>query len=216
VKILLNTFLALSLAAACAPYSKGPVLSMQETEETFRPLISFMEIEPGMHIADVGAGSGAYTVMMATQIEDCIFYIQDIDPRILRKGKVEKIKEHYSEQLGHELRSELKIIYGSPTRSNLPDGSVDVIYMNAVAHVLDYPDEMIYDLSKKLTPSGKIYIRDGFKNHNGEGEFCTFSKCAKPLLDIPELHELMARNGFTLYKKSDDIDGYPVFGYELN
>jgi ubiquinone/menaquinone biosynthesis C-methylase UbiE len=190
-------------------------MSLDEAKDTFEPLTKFMEAQPGMQVADVGAGSGVFTVIMGTQLDDCIIYIQDIDASVLQKRNVDKVIRYYSEQTGQDVTNDFRVIYGSPTKTNLPDASLDVVYMNAVVHVLDYPDEILYDLQKKLTPTGKIFIRDGFKNHDGEGEFCSSSKCGKPLLSISELHEIMERNGYSLYKESSNMDGYPVFGFRL-
>jgi ubiquinone/menaquinone biosynthesis C-methylase UbiE len=214
---LLSLLLAL-LLCACAPYAKGPVLSAENVEETFKPLTEFMEISPGMTIADVGAGAGAFTIMMGTQLTDCEIIIQDIDSETLEQENVDKIIQHYSREFGRDLTeiNDFKIIYGTPISSNLQEASVDVIYMNAVSHVLDSPDAMMKDLKGKLKPTGKIFIRDGFRGHNGEGDYCSARECAKPLLSIEELHALMESNGFRRYKESDDMDGYPVFGYTIS
>ncbi len=214
----LTSLFLILLLCACAPYAKGPVLSAENVQDTFKPLTEFMEISSGMTIADVGAGAGAYTVMMGSQLTDCSIIIQDIDSTILQQENVDKIILHYSEEFGQDLAgiNDFRIIYGTTTSSNLPDTSIDVIYMNAVSHVLESPDAMMRDLKMKLKPTGKIFIRDAFRAHNGEGDVCSAKDCAMPLLSIEELHALMERNGFRRYKESDDMDGYPVFGYIIS
>jgi ubiquinone/menaquinone biosynthesis C-methylase UbiE len=208
---------SVALLAACAPYSKGPVFTTDNAKKTFQPIIEFMEVKPGMAVADVGAGSGALTVIMATQLESCSVYIQDIDRDVLQQKNVNKMIAYYSKQLGYELgvRNQFHLVYGSTTQSNLPDGSLDVIYSNATMHAFTEPDVMLKDLLKKLKPTGKLFIRDSFKGDHNEGQFCSDSKCGRPLYTISEFLAKMTKNGFQVVKQSSDMSGYPVFGFAL-
>lgn len=201
--------------AACAPYANGPVFKIQDARSTFGPILDFMEAKPGMAVADVGAGSGALTVIMATQLDSCTVYIQDIDQKILVQENVNKMIAYYSKKLGYDLgkRNTFHITHGALAHSNLPDGELDLIYTNATVHVFDQPDSMLTDLRKKLKSSGRIFIRDSFKGDQGEGEFCSDSKCGKRLYTIDEFLVMMDRNGFQLVKQSPNQSGYPVFGF---
>jgi len=201
------------LISCCAPYNKGPVFSETKAKETFQPLTEYMGITKGMTIADVGAGSGALTVIMATQLDSCTVYIQDIDRTILQEKNVARIIGYYNREFTYNPGNIYRIIYGGPTSSNLPDAAIDVIYMNAVVHVFDSPDLMMSDLKGKLKTGGRIYIRDGFRGFNGEGEYCSSSKCGSRLLSVEELQELMKRNGYRMIGHDPDMDGYPLFGF---
>jgi ubiquinone/menaquinone biosynthesis C-methylase UbiE len=212
-----NLVVSFVLFAACAPYSKGPVFTKDNAKKTFQPLIEFLEVKPGMAVADVGAGSGALTVIMATQLDSCSVHIQDIDRDVLQQKNVDKMIAYYSKRLGYQLgvRNQFHLVYGSTTQSNLPDGSLDVIYSNATMHAFSEPDVMLQDLRKKLKPTGKIFIRDSFRGDHNEGQFCSDSKCGQPLYTISEFLAKMTKNGFQLTKQSPDMSGYPVFGFAL-
>ncbi|MEQ1584864.1 MAG: methyltransferase domain-containing protein [Cyclobacteriaceae bacterium] len=203
------------LAVGCAPYANGPVFKIDDAKRTFGPILEFMQAQPGMQVADVGAGSGALTVIMATQLDSCTVYIQDIDKKILEQENVNKMIAYYSKKLGYDLgkRNTFHITHGSLGHSNLPDAVLDLIYSNATVHVFDQPDSMLSDLRKKLKFSGRIFIRDSFKGDQGEGEFCSDSKCGKRLYTIDEFLAIMDRNGFQLVKQSPNQSGYPVFGF---
>ncbi len=205
------------VTSACAPYANGPVFTPENARTTFQPIVEFMEIKSGMTVADVGAGSGALTVIMATQLTNCQVYIQDIDRNLLDSANVNKMVRYYQEKMPQEpgLKNTFHIIHGTPVQTGLPEGAVDRIYSNATMHVLEYPDEMLQDLRKKLKPDGLLFIRDGFRNDNGEGEYCSSKDCGKPLLDIEEFLALMKRNGYAIVKQSPDLKGYPVFGFRL-
>jgi ubiquinone/menaquinone biosynthesis C-methylase UbiE len=203
------------LFGSCAPYAKGPVFTTENAKKTFQPLVEFMDIKPGMAVADVGAGSGALTVIMATQLNSCSVYIQDIDRDVLQQKNVNKMIAYYSKQLGYPTRNQFHLVYGSTTQSNLPDGALDVIYSNATMHAFTEPDVMLQDLRKKLKPTGKIFIRDSFRDDHNESQYCSDSKCGRPLYTINEFLAKMTKNGFRLVKQSSDISGYPVFGFML-
>lgn len=124
-----------------------------------------MDAKPGMHVADVGDGSGTITVIMATQLDSCTVYIQDIDKKILEQENVNKMITYYSKKLSYDLstRNAFHITYGELGKSNLPNEELDLIYSNAMVHAFDQPDSMLTDLKKKLKPTGRIFIRDSCK-----------------------------------------------------
>lgn len=102
---------------------------------------------------------------------------------------------------------------GDSEHTNLPDGTIDLIYTNATLHVMDAREAMLKDMKRKLTPKGKLFIRDSFKNDNDEGDYCSDEKCGKPLLAIEDFLALMKATGFKLVKQSPNMSGYPVFGF---
>jgi ubiquinone/menaquinone biosynthesis C-methylase UbiE len=154
---------------------------------------------------------------MATQLDSCSVYIQDIDRDVLQQKNVDKMIAYYSKQLGYKLvvRNQFHLVYGSTTQSNLPDGSLDLIYANATMHAFTEPDVMLQDFRKKLKPTGKIFIRDSFKVDHNESQYCSDTKCGRPLYTISEFLAKMTKNGFQLVKQSPNISGYPVFGFAL-
>jgi len=214
-----STFFVIVLLQACSPkvspYAHGPVMSEKDIRKSFESILQFMDVKPGAVFADVGASSGALTVMMTTLMDSATVYIQDIDQTSLQEDNLNKIIDFYSKQSHQDLRKKNKfhIIIGDRNHSNLPDGTFDLIYSNATIHVFDLPDTMLTDLSKKLKPDGKLFIRDCFKNDHGAGNFCSDRSCAKPLRTIDEFLALMKRNRFKLIKQSPDMSGYPLFGF---
>jgi ubiquinone/menaquinone biosynthesis C-methylase UbiE len=207
------------LLTSCAPkplpYESGPVMDRKSVQKTFQPILDFMGYHPGMAFADVGAGSGALTVMMASLMDRSTVYIQDIDSTVLKKVQVDKMIDYYSKQSNQDLRAKNKfmIAIGSTQKTHLPDQSCDLIYSNATVHVFTSLDSMMTDLGRKLKPGGVLFLRDSFKNDHKEGSFCSDPKCGRPLLTINEFLATMKKNGFTLQKQSPDMSGYPVFGF---
>jgi ubiquinone/menaquinone biosynthesis C-methylase UbiE len=210
----LTLFLS-SCSPKALPYENGPAMGQKDIRKVFQPILNFMEYKPGMAFADVGAGSGALTVMMAVLMSSSKVYIQDIDTNVLTPGNVDKIIDYYSHQAGLNLRSvnQYEIAIGGLFKTNLPDSTFDFIYSNGTVHNFASLDSIAVDLRKKLKPGGVVYFRDSFKGDHGEGEFCSDPKCARPLKAIDEFLTVMKRNGFKVLKQSPDMSGYPVFGF---
>ncbi|HEY0653927.1 MAG TPA: class I SAM-dependent methyltransferase [Chryseosolibacter sp.] len=198
-------------------YEGGPVMKQKHIHETFTPILQFLEVKPGMHFADVGAGNGALPIMMSTLMNDVTVYVQDIDTKALTQHNLDKIIAHYSRKSKQDLaaKNRYRLVIGDLQHTNLPDRQIDLIYSNATIHVFDSPNEMLQDIRKKLAPGGRVFFRDSFRNDNGEGEFCSDKTCAKRLLAISEFLELMDKNGYKLVKQSANMSGYPVFGFAV-
>ncbi len=204
-------------APTLSPYENGPVMSQKNIRKTFQPILQFMDYNSGMSFADVGAGSGALTVMMASLMDSSTIYIQDIDTTVLQANNVNNIIDFYSKQSQQDLRAKNKFhtTIGGLYQSNLPDSTFDLIYSNGTVHVFNSLDSMAVDLGRKLTSDGVLFLRDSFRNDHGEGDYCSDPTCAKPLLSIEEFLMIMKRNGFQVVKQAPDMSGYPVFGFAL-
>jgi ubiquinone/menaquinone biosynthesis C-methylase UbiE len=206
-----------SCAPRVAPYEHGSVMKQKHIHETFQPILEFMSVQPGVVFADVGAASGDITVMMATLMDGVTIYIQDIDTSTLQQNNLDKIINYYSAQSHQDLRKKNKfhLTIGDPLHTGLPESTFDLMYTNATLHVFDAPDSVLTDMRKKLKPTGKLFIRDSFKNDHGAGTHCSDPECAKPLLSIEEFLTLMKKNGFVLVKQAPEMSGYPLFGFAL-
>jgi SAM-dependent methyltransferase len=200
-----------------APYENGPVMSQRNIKKTFQPILQFMDYKPGMSFADVGAGSGALTVMMASLMDNSVVYIQDIDTTVLKENNLGRIIDFYSRQNQQDLRAknQFRLIVGGVHHSNLPNAAFDLIYSNGTIHNFNSLDSMAIDLGKKLKPNGVVFFRDSFKNDHGEESYCSDPKCARPLLTIDALLTIMKRNGFKIVKQAPNMSGYPIFGFSL-
>lgn len=210
------TFLTLfSCSKKSLPYENGPAMDQKGARNVFQPILQFMDYRPGMSFADVGAGSGVLTVVMASLMDSSDVYIQDIDTTVLTESNVGKAIDYYSKQSGKDLNktNDFHVVIGDIKHTNLPDSTFDLIYSNATIHNFTAIDSVMTDLRRKLRPTGMIYFRDSFKNDHGEGDFCSDPKCRRPLLTIDEFLAVMKRNGYTMVRRTPDMSGYPVFGF---
>lgn len=218
---IISALFFIAFASACArkplPFEGGVVFSQKDIKKTFQPILTFMQYRPGMAFADVGAGSGAFAVMMSTLMDSSRVYIQDIDTVVLQAENVKEMVDFYSKKSKKDLEAlnDYDVVLGTEFNTSLPDSAFDLIYSNATAHCFTSLDSIAKDLRRKLKPGGVLYLRDSFIKDDSKREVCSDPKCARPLLSITECIAIMNRNGYRQLRHSSDMSGYPIFGFSI-
>ena len=120
----------------------------REKEEKLSLLIKSLKLKPGMVVADIGAGCGVISMMMAREIspEGKVLAV-DIQQEML-----DRLKKN-CERAGIENIVPIKSHEKSP---KLKSGTVDLIVMVDVYHEFSFPYEMTAELAKSLKPGGRI------------------------------------------------------------
>jgi SAM-dependent methyltransferase len=115
-------------------------------------VIAGLHLKPGMHVADVGAGSGLFTRLIAERVGPVgTVYGVEISPSL-----VEHIaKTSLAMGLGN-----VKAILGAPNTPNLPAGSVDLVLVADSYHHFQYPREMLQGIRQALRPGGAFWLID--------------------------------------------------------
>jgi SAM-dependent methyltransferase len=121
----------------------------REAEERTSALIDALELEPGMCVADVGAGSGRLTLPMARRVAPGIAYGTDIQPEMLRFLEARARGEGVSN---------LKGILGDTFDVMLPEGTVDLVLLVDAYHEFEFPWEMTRSIVRALKPGGRVAL----------------------------------------------------------
>jgi SAM-dependent methyltransferase len=172
---MLSVVLALSMAAslACAqtntatqqrptstPYSGD--LSIFEYPDRDKKLqidhvMDLLGITTGKNVADIGAGSGWFTVRAARRVGPTGAVIaEDINPLAI---------EYIGKRILKENLSNVRTVLGAPDDPRLPAGSVDAVLMLKVYHEIAHPVPTMKVLQRALRPGAKVGIID----RNGDG-----------------------------------------------
>jgi len=209
---ILVAFLCVSCSSIFRPYPCGPVLD-KESIQVFKRQNEFLGLKSGVVFADIGASSGYYDAAMAVFLDSVTFYLNDIDQHCLNKRNLNKVLRYYSKLKGSSIQTtnSFHYIIGTPSRTNLPENTFDVIFSNATMHVIDQPDSILTDLYRNLKTDGSIYIRDEFV-YNGELKKCGSKKCGHYVLQYEPFVERMNRNGFVLSGETREF-GYPIYKF---
>lgn len=110
-------------------------------------------VRPGMCVADVGAGTGAYTFPFAEKVgPDGTVYAVDISPAFLKY-----LGEHAAKK---GLAKVVKPVKGSQSSLNLPAGSVDLVFICDAYHHFEKPAAMLASIHKALRPGGQVVLID--------------------------------------------------------
>jgi protein-L-isoaspartate O-methyltransferase len=125
-------------------------LERPERLEEERPdrVLAALELEPGMTVADIGAGSGYYSWRMAERVgAGGTVYAVDIQPEMVKLLR---------EQMKRRGAANVKAILGTTTDPRLPGGTLDLALMVDVYHELEYPYEMLAAITRALKPGGRL------------------------------------------------------------
>jgi predicted methyltransferase len=113
-------------------------------------LVKLFELKPGMTVADVGAGFGAWTMEFARAVGPAgRVYATDIGTAQLTALR-EAAKKH----------ANVTIIEGAPHSTNLPAQCCDAILIRDAYHHLTEPQAIVKTLAAALKPGGRLAVID--------------------------------------------------------
>ena len=167
-RLFLTALLGSAIVAAEAPQERHPVtgrvvaqtMSVQgapwldrperESEEQPTRAVDALPLKSGMVVADVGAGSGYYTVRLARTVGPAgQVFATDLQP-----GMLDLIRARVArEKLGN-----VTLVQGTADNPMLPAATFDMILMVDVYHELSGPQAFIARLKQSLKPDGRLVL----------------------------------------------------------
>lgn len=121
-------------------------------------VIGALSLEPTERVADIGAGTGYFSVRLAAAVPDGTVYAVDIEPAML---------EHTRERAAASGISNLRPILAGSDSPNLPEPVDAILIVNTYHHLPNRPT-YFRDLASRLTPRGRIAIVD-YRKDSPEG-----------------------------------------------
>jgi ubiquinone/menaquinone biosynthesis C-methylase UbiE len=121
-------------------------------------VMDILSIRSGKSVADIGAGSGWFTVRAAKRVGAAgAVYAVDINPEAVR---------YISDRAGKEKLANVKEILRKPDDPLLPRDSVDAVLLLKTYHEVAHPVELLRNLRASLRAGAKVGVID--RNGNGE------------------------------------------------
>jgi SAM-dependent methyltransferase len=121
-------------------------------------VMDILGIGPGKAVADIGAGSGWFTVRAARRVgASGMVYAVDINPEAVK---------YIGERAKKEQLQNVKAVLSKADDPTLPAGSVDAVLMLKTYHEIAQPVTLLRNLYAGLRPGAKVGIID--RNGNGE------------------------------------------------
>ncbi len=121
-------------------------------------VIETLGLAPSASVADIGAGTGFFSVRLAKAVPNGKVYAVDIEPAML---------EHLRTRAAKEQLANVVPVQASRGSPNLPT-SVDLVLIVNTYHHLPSRTAYFSDLKKTLTPMAKVAIID-FRKDAPEG-----------------------------------------------
>jgi predicted methyltransferase len=159
-------------------------------------VMDLLDITPGKTVADIGAGSGWFTVRAARRVgPQGIILAEEINPKAI---------EYIHQRAAKEKLPNIRAVLGTPDDPKLPANAVDAVLLLKVYHEISHPIPVMKLLKASLKPGGKVAIID--RNGNGTDHG----------LDRDVVEHEMREAGFKLashydFTKADGQDYFLIF-----
>ena len=167
-------------------------------DERLRPdrIMDILGIKEGSTVADIGAGSGWFTVRAARRVGiSGVVYAEDINSEYLK---------YIDDRAKHESLPNIRTILGREDDALLPEKSVDAVLLLKTYHEVAQPIRLLKRVHESMRAEGRLGIID----RNGKGDDHGIEKG----IVIQEA----GRAGFVLanqydFVKRDKVDYFLVF-----
>jgi ubiquinone/menaquinone biosynthesis C-methylase UbiE len=114
-------------------------------------VIEKLQLKPGDMVADIGSGSGVFSIPMAKAIAPRgVLYAVDIDQKML---------DYVAERAKKEGVTNLKTVLGEYDDPKLPV-NVDVAFFHRVLHMIEHRQIYLNSTAKYMKPDGRIVVID--------------------------------------------------------
>jgi SAM-dependent methyltransferase len=159
-------------------------------------VMDLLGITQGKNVADIGAGSGWFTVRAARRVGPTgVVIAEDINPLAI---------EHIGKRILKENLANVRTVLGSPDDPRLPSGSADAVLMLKVYHEIAHPVPTMKVMQRALRPGAKVGIID--RNGNGRDHGVKRATVVKEMDEAG--YKLVESYDFT---KADGEDYFLVF-----
>ena len=163
----------------------------REVYDKREAIVAELGLNPGMTVADIGAGTGFFTHMFAKQVGNSgRVYAVDISENFIR---------HILQRAKAQDLNNIEGIVNDQQETKLPANSVDLAFVCDTYHHFEYPQTMLASIYKALRPGGQLVIIDFSKEPDVSSGWVMSHVRANETGVIREVET----TGFRLSKESD-------------
>jgi ubiquinone/menaquinone biosynthesis C-methylase UbiE len=146
----------------------APIVSARYSNEDARDsvgeaetVMQLAEIQPGMYVADIGAGEGYYTVRLSPLVGR--------QGRVLAQDIVPDTLDALVQRIQREQLDNVAVRLGEPNNPLLPQASFDRVLMIHMYHEIEQPYEFLWHVHGTLKRAGKVVVVDADRPTNRHG-----------------------------------------------
>ncbi len=151
--ILLISFYTLALSG-CSGLSKVDYWNLYHRAGWQLPekTIESLNIQPGDHVADIGAGGGYFTFLLTDAVGPTgKIYAVDVEQEII---------EQLADRIAEETRFNVVVILGEFEDPLLPNGTIDLVFLCNTYHHIENRVDYFSSLKTDLKSDGRVAIID--------------------------------------------------------
>ena len=156
-------------------------------------VMDMLGIEAGKNVADIGAGSGWFTVRAARRVTDSgTVYAVDINPEATR---------YIEERAKKEQLQNIKTILSKPDDPQIPAHSVDAVLLLKAYHEVAHPVALLRNLRGSLKPGAKIGIidRNGSAKNHGVSKDVVIREASKAGYELRDSQDFVKADGMDYF-----------------
>ncbi len=125
-------------------------------------VMNLLGVRAGLAVADIGAGSGYYTVRVARRVGPAgHVFAEDVVPEYLERL--------VSRVASEGLAGAVTVVRGDPHDPRLPPGSVDLALLVHMYHEVAQPYGLLWNLRPALRPGARVAVIDVRKKTEAHG-----------------------------------------------
>ena len=181
------------------PY-KGDLAIFEEPDRAeklqINRVMDLLGIQTGSHVADIGAGSGWFTVRSARRVgPDGIVYAVEINKAYIR---------HIKTRAGREKLRNIRTILGRADDPLLPAASVDAVLLLKTYHEIAKPIQLLRKVRTALRSGARLGIidRNGIGTDHGLNAEVVIKEAAEAGFELVAQHDFV---------KSEGVDYFLIF-----
>jgi cyclopropane fatty-acyl-phospholipid synthase-like methyltransferase len=160
-------------------------------------VIDALALKPGMKVADIGAGTGYFSMRLAKVPAGIAVFAVDVEPAMI---------DHLKKRAAAEKAGNVTTVLAGAASPNLPE-PVDVVLVVDTYHHLPNRAAYFRDLRKSLKPGGRVAIVD-FRKDAPDGPPAHFRFTPQQIQDemtaagyqLEASHDFLPRQHFLIFR----------------
>jgi SAM-dependent methyltransferase len=161
-------------------------------------VIAALDLKPGQKVADIGAGTGYFSVRLARAAAAPTVFAVDLEPKMV---------EHLTKRAAAEKLANIRAVQASASSPNLPEPVDVVLVVDTYHHIANRP-AYFAALKSSLRRGGRVAIVDFRKGVGGEGPPEGFrftpeqigAEMAQAGFALDRAHDFLPRQLFLVYR----------------
>ncbi|MDA1051950.1 MAG: methyltransferase domain-containing protein [Planctomycetota bacterium] len=168
-------------------------------------IIEACQLKPGMFVADIGAGTGLFTRMIAPRVTD--------RGQVIAVDIAKEFIEHVEKTCQEAGIKNVKGVICTSEATGLPDNSVDLAFICDTYHHFEFPYKTMRSIYRALKPDGQVVLVDFDRvegkssewilNHLRAGKSTFVKEIELAGFEVAEERDFLATSYWIRFKKSN-------------